>query len=145
MVSPDFPHPHTVSLACRPAPSSPAPSSPLLRPASSPLLRLFPPPVFCCQLHHRTGSFSTVEGPFLPIPSLHELFASFLTLTTALSNLFACFSVAPIKLCEFMRMGPSLSCISRIYTAPGYCNLRNYRMNEKKNNQQLNFECRINE
>ena len=133
MVSPDFPHPHTVSLACRPAPSSPA------VPASSPLLRLFPPPVFCCQLHHRTGSFSTVEGPFLPIPSLHELFASFLTLTTALSNLFACFSVAPIKLCEFMRMGPSLSCISRIYTAPGYCNLRNYRMNEKKKQPATKF------
>ena len=135
MVTPDCPCSH-----CEPCPQ--ACSAQPCHACLHPLLRLLPPPVLCRQLHHGTG-FSTVEGPFLPTTSLHQLFASFLTLITAVSTCLLVFLLPPLNYVS-SRTGPSLSCISRIYTAPGYCNLKNYRMSEKKN-QQLNFECRINE
>lgn len=104
------------ALPCLPPPSAQAaPSTGALSPA--------PPRDW---LLHRGGPFpahpiSASALCFLPHTDHSSIY------------LFACFSVAPIKLCEFIRTGPSLSCISRIYTAPGYCNLKNYRMSEKKN------------
>ena len=136
MVTPDCPCSH-----CEPCPQ--ACSAQPCHACLHPLLRLLPPPVLCRQLHHGTG-FSTVEGPFLPTPSLHQLFASFLTLITAVSTCLLVFLFPPLNYVSSWEQNQVCPVFpestQRLVTAIS-------KITEwvKKKKQQLIFECRINE